>query len=206
LQEEKKADQTLTKIAESAVNRMAACNRQAMDPWRECLDRARGDWKGEKWSFGSWGPTWIPLTRRLGLRRLATDELTIKRIRCGEGLSYISRERDRLLSLTPSPIHDTNSRLRPGDADMETSPATDGAFYPDAPIVGLDDTLADRQPQSRASPRRMIAPPKTVEDVRQVLGRDPWAGVPNDNLSMALALACAKRHATPLGREENRLP
>jgi hypothetical protein len=84
---------------------------------------------------------------------------------------------------------------------METSPATDGAFYPDAPIVGLDDTLADRQPQSRASPRRMIAPPKSVEDVRQVLGRDPWAGVPNDNLSMALALACAKRHATPLGRE-----
>src|SRR3984893_17248059 len=62
-----------------------------------------------------------------------------------------------------SPIHDTNSRLRPGDADKETSPATDGAFYPDAPIVGLDDTLADRQPQSRASPRRMIAPPKTVE-------------------------------------------
>jgi hypothetical protein len=55
-----------------------------------------------------------------------------------------------------SPIHDTNSRLRPGDADMETSPATDGAFYPDAPIVGLDDTLADRQPQSRASPRTRI--------------------------------------------------
>src|ERR1700732_4477548 len=99
------------------------------------------------------------------------------------------------------PIYDTNSRLRPGDADMETSPATGGAFYPDAPIVGLDDALADRQPQSRASPRRMIAPPKTVEDVRQVLGRDPWAGVPNDNLSMALALACAKRYATALGRE-----
>jgi len=47
----------------------------------------------------------------------------------------------------------------------------------------------------------MIAPPKSVEDVRQVLGRDPWAGVPNDNLSMALALARAKRHAPPLGRE-----
>ena len=58
----------------------------------------------------------------------------------------------------------------------------------------------------RAGPRRTIAPPKTVEDMRQVLGRDTWAGVPNDDLSMALALACAKRHATALGRELKAFP
>src|SRR4029077_13590019 len=105
-----------------------------------------------------------------------------------------------VMSKRTSPNSGANSRLRAGDADMEGGPDTDGAFYPDKPIVGLDDTFADRQPQSRTSPRRTIAPPKTVEDMRQVLGCDTWTGVPNDDLSIALALACAKRHATALGR------
>src|SRR3981189_848337 len=85
--------------------------------------------------------------------------------------------------------------------EKERGPDADGAFCPDAPIVGLDDTLADRQPQSGAGPRPTIGAPKTLEDMRQVLGRDTWAGIPNDDLSTALAPARAKRHATALGRE-----
>jgi hypothetical protein len=96
LQEEKKADQTLTKIAESAVNRMAAQTASA-SVWIAPEGTGRA-----KRSFGSWGFAWIPLARRLGLRRLATDALTIKRIRGGKGLSYISRDATGYYRLRPA--------------------------------------------------------------------------------------------------------
>src|SRR5689334_12370959 len=52
---------------------------------------------------------------------------------------------------------------------------------PDLATVGLYDPAGDRQPQPRAAGgarARFLAAVEMLEDVRQVLGRDPLAGVP----------------------------
>jgi hypothetical protein len=46
----------------------------------------------------------------------------------------------------------SGGRSRDGNNDFECRAGALGAFHYDPPIVSIDDTLTDRQPQSRAVP------------------------------------------------------
>src|SRR2546426_9260685 len=72
----------------------------------------------------------------------------------------------------------------PGQGDRERRPPPRAAHDVDLAAVRLRDPLADREPESCARPLAgagagRVGPPKAIEDVRQVAGRDPDAGVGN---------------------------
>ena len=63
------------------------------------------------------------------------------------------------------------------DREEESAAPTQRALCPDAPAVTFDDALGDGKSESGAStiaPRRL---PKSVKNMRQVIGRDPGAAV-----------------------------
>ena len=66
-----------------------------------------------------------------------------------------------------------------GNREEKSTPASRCAFGPNASAVSLDDALGDGQSEPSALPTSLGCLPESIEDTRQVFGRDATARVRN---------------------------
>lgn len=154
---------------------------------------------------GSKGPAEAPSARELGLRHVATDMLTIRRVRCGKGFSYIAP--DGTLIRDP--------RIRRRLSSLAVPPAYEGVYYaadPSAHLQAVGRDAAGRlqyryhpkweRIRERRKAQRLLRLADTLPVIRRAVTRHLASEEPTREFALAAAVELVAATAIRSGSEE----
>ena len=146
------------------------------------------------------------LTRRLGIRRVSTDMLAIRRIRCGRGFSYVSADGKRIRD--PAVLR----RL----ASLAVPPAYENVLYADDPAAHIQAIGRDaagrvqyryhpdwEKVRERRKAQRLIRLVSRLPHIRRAVGRHLGGAEPTREFALAAAIELVAGTAIRAGDESH---